>query len=230
MRATLTLSLVTTVGALAWAAGRTHSEAPIDAVAVAASVQTFYERTKSLRTRFHQTYFHRIYERYDRSEGRVVFSKPGKMRWDYDRPNGKVIVSDGRRLLVYEPGEGREPGQLFEQELSENQLPQVFAFLTGTARLEESFAFRLLDPRRQGFEAGYVLELRPRQATPNYERILFFVAKQEGRPIGVVRRVLIVDSAGNRNRFDFSEMSFNADAADSTFRFAPPANTRRVQP
>jgi len=236
MNRRLALATAGSLGALAGvmsldlAAQAPQARSGIDAVAVAASVQSFYDRTPGLRAQFHQTYYHKLYDRYDRSRGEVMFRKPGRMRWNYAQPNGKVIVSDGQRVVVYEPGDGGDPGQMFEQELSQNQLPQAFSFLTGTGRLEQDFTFRLLDAQRQGFTEGFVLELRPRQPAPQYDRILFYVAQQEGRPIGVVRRVLIVDASGNRNRFDFTAMQFNAPAPDSQFRFSPPAGTRHVHP
>jgi outer membrane lipoprotein-sorting protein len=43
-----------------------------------------------------------------------------------------------------------------------------------------------------------------------------------------VRRLLIIDESGNRNRFDFSVIKFNGKVADSTFNWQPPAGTRRV--
>lgn len=197
---------------------------------VAAAVQAFYDQTRGVRAKFKQTYFHKLYDRYDRSSGQVIFVKPGKMRWDYDRPNNKRIVSDGQKLYVFEPAEDGAPPQLFERALSEDQLPQAFSFLTGTGRLDEDFRFRLLDATRQGFSDGYVLELRPKAPTPHYERILFYVLKRDGRPAGVVQRVLIIDEAGNRNRFDLSGFEWNPNVSDSTFRFTPPRGTRRVRP
>ncbi len=224
---------IATIASVALVGARSEAQQQqqrVDAVTVAGSVQTFYDRTKGLKARFHQTYYHKLYDRYDRSEGQVFFEKPGKMRWNYARPNGKIIVSDGSRITVFEPGSGSEPGQVFDQELGENQLPQAFSFLTGAGRLADDFSFRLLDAARQGFREGYVLELRPREASPHYDRILFYVAKRDNRPIGVVRRVLIVDATGNRNRFDFDDMEFDPTLPTNTFRFTPPANARRVTP
>src|SRR5688572_15655519 len=87
------------------AAGRAFAQPANDAKArqVALSVQAFYDQTKSVEAEFHQTYYNRLYDRYDRSQGTVKFQKPGKMRWDYAAPNGKIIVSNGKRLSVYEP-------------------------------------------------------------------------------------------------------------------------------
>lgn len=201
-----------------------------DARGVAAAVQAFYNQTNGVRTSFHQTYFNKLYDRYDRSRGVVTFKKPGKMRWEYNRPNGKIIAADGSHLTVYTPGDAGERGQCFRQQMSEHQLPQAFSFLTGSGRLEEDFSFRLLDPARQGYTEGYVLELTPREPSPHYERILFYVLRQNGRPAGVVRRVLIVDAAGNRNRFDFSDMQWNPATTASSFRFSPPSGVRCVTP
>ncbi|MEM9192819.1 MAG: outer membrane lipoprotein carrier protein LolA [Myxococcota bacterium] len=197
---------------------------------VAAAVQSFYNQTKGVQADFYQTYYHKLYDRYDRSRGRVVFAKPGKMRWNYSRPNGKIITSNGERLRIYEPGDEGERGQCFERAMNEDQLPQAFSFLTGTGRLEQDFRFRLLDPRRQGYEDGYVLELRPREPTPHYDRILFYVMRQDGRPSGIVRRVLIVDASGNRNRFDFSNFQWNPRVNARTFDYQPPGGITCTQP
>lgn len=201
-----------------------------DAATVAGAVQSFYERTRSLRARFEQSYYHRIYDRYERSSGRVVFQKGGKMRWDYDEPNGKIIVADGERLVVFEPGEDGEPPQAIERPMSAHQLPQAFSFLTGSGELGRDFTFRLLDSERHGFPGGHVLELRGRTPSPHYERILFYVAARGGRSLGVVKRVLVVDEAGNRNRFDFSDVDFDVSPPASTFRLRTPSNTRWVRP
>lgn len=207
----------------------TTSEANAAARAVAANVQSFYEQTTSVSAVFFQTYVNRLYQRTDRSKGRVVFKKPGKMRWNYASPNGKVIASDGRKLVVFEPGDAAEPGQVFEQSIADSQLPQALSFLMGTGRLENDFTFRLLDAAKEGFANGDVLELRPRVASPHYERILFYV-ERDPRFRGLVRRVLIIDPNGNRNRFDFSAFEFNRPASDDQFRFQPPAGTRVVSP
>ncbi len=209
------------------------AQGSLDAAGVASLVQSFYDRTTTFEADFHQTQYTKLYDRTERARGRVVFKKPGRMRWDYAAPNGQVFVSDGRRLSIYQPpDEGEQNGQLIERALDQDQLPQAFAFLTGTGRLDRDFHLRLLDPRRQGFRDGYVLELRPRTPSPHYEKVLFFIqiVEQRGRRAGVVKRVLIVDAAGNRNRFDFRNLQFNTDVDDRRFRFSAPRGTRRVQP
>ena len=196
---------------------------------VALSVQAFYDQTKSVEAEFHQTYYNRLYDRYDKSKGTVKFQKPGKMRWDYAAPNGKIIVSNGQQISIFEPGEGKEPGQVFERALGANELPQALSFLTGTGKLVDEFTFRLLDAKEQGFAAGHVLELLPKAKSPYYERILFYVDADPKRT-GLVHRVLIVDESGNRNRIDFKTPRFNRVIEANAFNWQAPKGTRKVQP
>lgn len=203
-------------------AGQTNSS-DADARTVAATVQSFYDQTRTIQADFYQTHVNKLYNRTERSRGRVTFSKPGKMRWVYAQPAGNVIVGNGRRITVYE----KEANQYFEQQMSDSQLPQALSFLTGTGRLEQDFTFRLLNAQQHGFAQGKVLELRPRSPSPHYERILFYV--DAGRARGVVHRVLIIDHAGNRNRFDFSNFQFNRPVPDSEFQWTAPANAHRIE-
>jgi outer membrane lipoprotein carrier protein len=205
----------------------------LGAAAILTLVQTFYDQTTTLQADFQQTRYTRLYDRYDRAKGKVVFKKPGKMRWDYAQPNGQVFVSDGKKLLIYQPPEeGEKNGQLIERALDEDQLPSAFSFLTGGGDLDEDFDVRMLEHDNEKFKGGYVLQLIPRKPTPNYEQLVFYVRTltSEGKRAGIVQRVLIIDSAGNRNRFDFSKIKFNRDVPDKRFNYRPPKGTERVQP
>jgi outer membrane lipoprotein carrier protein len=207
--------------------------APLDPAVVVGLVQSFYDQTKTLQADFEQTSYTRLYDRYDRARGKVVFKKPGMMRWDYAEPNGQVFVSDGKKLLIYQPPEeGEKSGQLIERALEEDQLPSAFSFLIGSGDLQKDFEVRLLEHNDEKFQDGYVLQLLPRKPTPNYEQLVFYVRTLTtgAKRAGIVQRVLIIDSSGNRNRFDFSEIKFNRDVSDKRFNYRPPKGTERVSP
>lgn len=206
----------------------TAAASPDAARQIAATVQSFYDQTKDLSASFFQTYVNKVYDRTDRSQGKVIFKKPGRMRWDYATPNGKIIVASGGKFTLFEPGDQPgEQGQVIEQNFKESDLPQAMAFLMGQGKLEDDFDFHLLDAAREGYPAGQVLELKPRKPNPHFERLLFYVETTPSLR-GLVRRLVIIDSTGNRNRFDFSEFKFNTGAPDSMFTWKPPANARRV--
>lgn len=219
--AALLLGLGLLVPALA-TAERPAPEA--DARLVATRVQAFYGQTRNVQATFYQTYYHRLYGRYQRSRGRVAFEKPGRFRFDYARPNGKVIANDGERLVAYEPGEQGQRGQHVVQDATRAALPDAFGFLTGSSNLLRDFRVRLLDSRRWGFR-GHILELRPKAPNPRYRRIVLYV-DADPRRAGVVHKVRIDDHDGNRNKLELGHMRFNRSIDGSRFAFTPPATSR----
>ena len=111
-------------------------------------------------------------------------------------------------------------------------MPSAFSFLTGEGDLEKDFEVRLLDHDDAKFQGGHVLQLIPRKPTPNYEQLVFYVRTLStgAKRAGIVQRVLIIDAAGNRNRFDFSKLKFNREVSDKRFEYRPPKGTERVNP
>jgi outer membrane lipoprotein carrier protein len=222
------LSLAILVGVAALSVTSTGGEAQerVSARTVAARVQSFYDQTGTYEATFYQTYYNKLYNRYDRSHGRLAFDKPGRMRFDYARPNGKVIVANGDRLTMWEPGDSGSAGQYAQTDTARAAIPGAFSFLLGNGRLEEDYTFRLLSGSGYGW-SGHVLELRPRRADPRYRRVLLFVDAHRDR-LGVVHTIRIDDHDGNRNKFQLRSMRFNRDIASSRFAFAPPAGARRI--
>ena len=195
-------------------------------------MQSFYDQMRTIEAHFEQTRFTKLYDRTDRAHGTVVFKKPGRMRWDYDAPNGQIFVSDGQTLRIYQPPEeGEAHGQVIERSVDAAQLPEALSFLTGTGRLARDFEMRLLEPPEGSPADLYVLELRPRTPSPRYDRVLFFVrvVHAGGRAAGVIERVVILDAVGNRNQFDFSKLRFNRAVPDSRFTLKVPKGTRRIR-
>lgn len=200
--------------------------ATTEAGTVLADVLARYRSLRSLRARFEQRYVHRLHQREERWRGRVALARPGRMRIDYDRPHGRVVVTDGTSLLAYDPEPA--PGQYWEQPSAADALPLALGVLTGAAQLEREVDARLIDASATGF-VGAVLELRPRVPVPLYERVLLYVDRGERRR-GRVHRVLVVDAAGNTNRFDLRAQEENARVPPDVFAFRPPAAARRIEP
>jgi outer membrane lipoprotein carrier protein len=196
------------------------------AAEVVADVDQRYASVRSLRARFEQRYVHRLHARVERWRGWIAIRRPRRIRIDYERPRGRVVVSDGIRLIAFDPEPA--PGLYWEQEAGEDTLASAFGLLDGSARIATEFDARVLDASSTGF-AGEVLELRPRRPTPLYERVLLYVDRRPEQR-GRVHRLMIVDAAGNTNRFDLSQQQENVPLGHATFSFVPPAAARRVQP
>jgi outer membrane lipoprotein carrier protein len=184
-------------------------------------VQAFYDKTTTFKAGFKQRYHVPSYDKTKDSAGSVIFEKPGKMSWRYTN-NGNRVVSDGKLIKIYE----KENKQMYEQPLDKTQYPAALSFLTGQGRLKQNFKFTRQDSKQMKFESGYVLSGQPLQPTPAYERVIFFVDAQTYQ----VRRVLIMDAQGNRNRFDFVTAEVNRKAPPGEFAFTPPPGTQVIRP
>jgi outer membrane lipoprotein carrier protein len=183
-------------------------------------VQAFYDQTRTFQADFKQEYYIKLHDKRTTSEGHVAFEKPGKMSWKYAQPNGNRVVSDGQVLKVFEPSNQ----QMFVQPVDKSQYPAALSFLMGQGQLTSSFTLRLLDSMK--FEGGWVLEGTPKDPTPAYQKVLLYVDEATAQ----VRRVLILDVQGNRNRFDFDNPLVNTPVAPSEFTFTPPSGTQIVKP
>jgi outer membrane lipoprotein carrier protein len=190
---------------------------------IADRVQAFYDQTRTFQADFKQEYLIKIHPDAPRkSQGRVVFEKPGKMSWTYDQPNGNRVVSDGKILKVYE----QENQQMFEQPVDKSQYPAALSFLLGQGSITGSFTLRTLDAAAMKYENGWVLEGTPKDPTPAYQKVLLYVDAATSQ----VRRVLILDAQGNRNRFEFVNPVVNTPVPPGEFNFTPPSGTQVVKP
>src|ERR1700690_2752784 len=65
-------------------------------------VEQHYNRAKTLQVHFVESYM--VQGRARKSEsGELTLRKPGRMRWDYTAPAGKLFVSDGKDVYLYTP-------------------------------------------------------------------------------------------------------------------------------
>lgn len=185
-------------------------------------VQKFYDATSTFTSEFQQEFVVKAYNTKKASSGKVTFSKPGKMDWVYDTPKDNRVVSDGVELKVYDAANK----QLFQQNVQKSQYPAALAFLTGQGKLADHFNFELFAGEKMNFPGGFVLSGTPKVAHPAYTKVLFYVDQATSQ----VRRVMIIDGQGNRNRFDFTAPKVNVQVKPERFQFTPPQGTTIVKP
>ena len=152
-----------------------------------------------------------------KASGEVWLKKPGKMRWDYAKPERKLMLSDGQTLWVYEP----EDEQAFKQDLRSSTLPLSVTFLLGQGRLSEEFAISLVHPEGIGQPDDAVLKLVPKTPTSAYRYLLFVVDPSSG----LVRATVIYNQDGGTNHLTFTGVETNRGVEDAKFKFSPPQGT-----
>lgn len=192
----------------------------LDLNTVVEKVQKRYDSATDFRARFTQTLTSVAMGRKTSSAGSVMFKKPGRMRWDYDKPEKAIYVSDGGVLWLYEP----DDQQAFKQELKASQLPAALAFLTGKGKLASEFDITPLAKSPYGMQGDYLLSLSPKVADSQVKTILFVVDPKTFD----VRESVITDGQGNTNDLTFADIKTNTHLPESEFHFIPPAGVRVI--
>lgn len=192
----------------------------LDLATVIDRMQKRYDQAKDFRAQFSQKYSRAVIGRMTVSTGEVAFKKPGRMRWDYVKPEPRMFLSTGQFLWLYEP----EEKQAFKQDLKTSQLPAALAFLMGKGKITDEFEVTFSDDSRYGSAADYRLQLSPKAPQSSYKTILFVVDPKEF----TVRESVLVDQQSNINHFTFSDLKINDKVPDSVFKWAPPAGVRVI--
>jgi outer membrane lipoprotein carrier protein len=191
-----------------------------DIKAVVAEVQKRYDGAADFRARFTQTLTSAALGRKTNSSGEVTFKKPGRMRWDYEKPDKSSYVTDGGVLWLYEP----DDKQAFKQKLETSQLPAALSFLTGKGKLASEFDISFAAKSPYGTAADYLLSLSPKAPQATVKSILFVV---DPRTFDV-RESVITDAQGNTNDLVFADIRVNTKVPDALFKFTPPAGVRVI--
>jgi outer membrane lipoprotein carrier protein len=152
-----------------------------------------------------------------RARGRVVFAKPGKMRWSYDEPEPSVVVSDGHWLWIYDPAH-REVQKL---PVGEGFLSgAAIQFLLGEGRIQRDFQVSALACSRERVE----LELVPREPA-SYEKLRV----RSDPASGELLETTVVDLLGNVSQVAFHGMRTNLSPGDEVFRFEAEPGVRVIE-
>ena len=183
------------------------------AAALAKKVDTHYNHLRSLETRYTERYQGMGM---DRSEtGTLTLEKPGRMRWAYDSPPGKVFILDGTNAISYTPGDA-EATRFPEKRLDDLRSP--LRFLLGHTELEKELQGLSVTLVTLNGQTGYTLWGTPVGMEQRVRSLAVTVDAQ-----GVIHTLRIEETDGAITTFTFSEMHENVSVNDDDFRFIPPA-------
>jgi outer membrane lipoprotein carrier protein len=182
----------------------------------AARVDRHYNALHSLEVHFVQTFTGMGMNR--KESGVLLLKKPGKMRWTYTDPDGKLFVLDGQYGYFYSPGE-TEAQKVDEKKLDDLRSP--LRFLLGHTELQKELSglHGSCDPSGTCELAGVPKGLEQRVSS-----LKITVAAD-----GTIRSMAIEETDGVTNRFEFSGEADNVPAANATFDFVPPPGVHVVE-
>jgi outer membrane lipoprotein carrier protein len=153
----------------------------------------------------------------DRTElGTLVLKKPGRMRWTYDQPIGKVFVLDGKFAWSYTPGTDQAQ-RVPAKQLDDLRSP--LRFLLGHTQLKKELDNLTVAPEGSGFSISGV----PKGMAQRIKLLTLGVTAT-----GAIERMRLEEVDGAVTEFAFSDMQENVPVKNEDFVFTPPAGVTVV--
>lgn len=176
--------------------------------------ESSYHDVRTLQAGFSQEYA--AWGRTRVESGEVYLSRGGKMRWDYQKPEQKLFVSDGRNVMLFVPAEK----QLTRTPLKASDDVRVpLELLVSHPNLRRAFSrIELADVAAGVSPVDRVLRAFPRRGQEqDYHDVLVEIT-----PSFDIRRLLITYPDETTMQFTFDHISRNAKLSPSLFEFTPP--------
>jgi outer membrane lipoprotein carrier protein len=192
--------------------------ADIDVSRVLKSIENRYNNVRTLEMDFEQTYTAPNRARRVES-GRLFLRKPGRMRWEYEKPDGKLFVSDGSNYWYYSPM-SRRAEKMKLKEAEDMQAP--LAFLIG--RLDFHRDFERFIVRAE--EGNVRITAHPRNLNKAPYREVTFLATPDAR----IDQLSVRGQDASLMEFRFRNETRNPAQKDSLYVFTPPEGVEVVLP
>lgn len=185
-----------------------------DSDALISKVDDHYNHLSSLRARYTEHYAGMGINRTE--SGSLLLKKPGRMRWIYDQPAGKVFVLDGKFAWSYTPGTDQAQ-RIPAKQLDDLRSP--LRFLLGHTQLKKELDNLTVTPDGSRFRISGV----PKGMS---QRVKMLTLVTTGS--GAIENMRLEEVDGAVTEFAFSEMQENVPVKDHDFVFAPPAGVTVV--
>lgn len=183
---------------------------------IVSEVEQRYNRLSALKMDFVQSMEYAGRKR-NAETGTLYLLRPGKMRWDYSDPTGKLAISDGKVFRIYNPNT-HQVRQMALEAMSDLRAP--LSFLLGRMRLRRMF--RNLRLEEDGAQRTLVGEGRSGQDV--YSRVEFTLGADDSRITGI----RIVGRDESVNSYAFSNEESNPRLSAALFEFQAPQGAEVV--
>ena len=169
----------------------------------------FLQSTKTLKAEFAQTVIAKNGRKPQQSSGQVAISRPGKLRWDIQKPYPQLVVGDGEKIWIYDP----ELKQVTVRKAGQAIGGSPAALLAGNNELEKNFNLS-----EAGESEGFNwVEAIAKADDSGFEKIRLGLVGSD------LRAMELYDNFGQTTLIRFSRLERNATLPAATFKFTPPA-------
>lgn len=183
----------------------------LSGAAAASSLDTlkaFLDQTTSAKARFAQMVLDKNMKMLQQATGTMQFSRPGRFRWEYDKPYEQTIVGDGAKLWIYD----KDLNQVTVRKLDRALGSSPAALLAGRNEIENNYTLTSIG-NQEGLDW---LEAVPKDKDTAFERIRLGFSKKG------LDAMELHDQFGQVTVIKFADVERNLKLSPEIFKFAPP--------
>lgn len=182
-----------------------------------------YEGLDSYRARIVETRELALLADEQRLAGELLYSVPGRVRWEYTEPEHRIYLLRDEELIGWIPGQNVV--EKVELGRYRRRAERMLGVGRGAEGLVEEFEISL-GASDDTLDADHlVLEPRSRRVRRRIERLHMWIDRQTG----MTRRIGYEIPSGDRVRIDFLDIERNPEIAEGAFRLDVPAGARVVE-
>lgn len=150
------------------------------------------------------------------TKGDFAFKRPGLFYWNTSEPFAQKIVSDAKKLWLYDP----DLAQVTVRDLKGVLGATPAALLFGRQEISSSYVLTEL-PRD---DSHFWVNARPKNEDPSYKSI--DIGFDEN---GILNAMVLYDHFGEKMRYDFSHIELNPEMKATEFSFEIPKGTDVIE-
>jgi len=158
----------------------------------------------------------------DLATGKVYIKYPGMMRWEYEKPERQVIITDADKLWIYRPD---------DNQVMTGNAPTFFkdgkgaSFLSDIRLIRQKFEISLEQGKPEQSDLFYHLKLIPIEKTLDISIIRLLISQKTFN----VLQVTTLNFYGDETRIDLINSAFDVNLDDSLFSFKIPEGVDVLQ-
>jgi chaperone LolA len=173
------------------------------------------EKSQTITARFSQLTLDASGTSLQETQGQMSVKRPGLFYWHTDAPQEQVVVSDGKRVTLWDPDLEQATVKKLDARL--NQTPALL--LSGdVSKISESFD---ITSKEQGNVMDFTLKPKTKDTLFDSLRVSF--------RSGLINDMQLIDSVGQRTNILFNGVKANEAIPASQFQFKVPEGADVIQ-
>jgi len=174
-------------------------------------LEKFLENTTSLSARFQQKLVDKYGYLLQQSAGSLTMQRPGKFNWDYILPYPQNIVSNGKKIWMYDSELEQVNVRPYDQVLASSPVN----LLDNKQKLDIEFVVTDM-PERDG---QIWVKLIPKNSESDFKEM------QVGLLDGNIKTMRFIDNFEQLTQIEFEQLVVNPQFEESKFEFITPEGT-----